>query len=116
MAQKGSYLGAQTTGSGQPIPVNPSTGQLDINALVGQIVDRRKYYFYDTLKLAPGATVSTTPYMLFKNPVGQGDPYNGNITKTELDTNMTDCGQVQSAVRSDPEQHRVLLPDRRYAV
>ena len=88
----GSYLGASQTGSGKPIPVT-STGSVDINALVGQIVDRRKYYFYDTLKIAPGATVSSTPYMLFKNPIGQGDPYNGNITKTELDTNMTDSGK-----------------------
>jgi hypothetical protein len=89
----GTYLGASTTGSGKPLPVNPKTGALDINALVGQIVDRRKYYFYDTLKLAPGATVSSTPYMLFKNPIGSGDPYNNNITKTELETNMTDNGK-----------------------
>ena len=88
----GSYLGVTQTGSGKPIPTT-SNGQLDINALVGQIVDRRKYYFYDTLKLAPGATVSSTPYMLFKNPVGSGDPYNGNLTKTELETNMTDSGK-----------------------
>lgn len=88
----GSYLGATKTGAGKDIPVT-STGAIDINALVGQIVDRRKYYFYDTLKIAPGATVSTTPYMLFKNPIGSGDPYNGNITKTELDTNMTDSGK-----------------------
>lgn len=88
----GSYLGAQTTGAGKPIPVT-STGAVDINALVGQIVDRRKYYFYDTLKIAPGATVQQQPYFLFKNPIGQGDPYNGNITKTELDTNMTDSGK-----------------------
>ncbi len=48
----GSYLGATQTGGGKPLPVT-SSGALDINALVGQVVDRRKYYFYDTLKLAP---------------------------------------------------------------
>lgn len=89
----GSYLGQSSTGAGKPIPINPATGGLDINALVGQIVDRRKYYFYDTLKLAPGATVAQQPYQLFKNPIGAGDPYNGNLTKTELETNMTDSGK-----------------------
>jgi hypothetical protein len=85
-------LGQTMTGSQKPIPVLPN-GQLDINALVGQVVDRRKYYFYDTLKIAPGATFSNTPYMFFKNPIGQGDPYNGNLIKTELETNMTDSGK-----------------------
>ena len=49
--------------------------------------------FTTRLKIAPGATVQQQPYFLFKNPIGQGDPYNGNITKTELDTNMTDSGK-----------------------
>src|SRR5271157_2221332 len=85
----GTYLGAKSTGTGKPIPVNPQTGQLDINALIGQMVDRRKTYYYDTLKLAPGSTVNNTPYQFFANPIGTPDPYNGNIVKTDLETNMT---------------------------
>jgi hypothetical protein len=88
----GNYMGRQTTGRGAPIPVNPQTGQLDINALIGQMVDRRKTYVYDTLKLAPGTTVSNTPYRFFQTPIGQQDPYNGNVAKTELETNMRSTG------------------------
>jgi len=92
----GTYLGQKTTGRGAPIPTIPSgpmAGQLDINALIGQMVDRRKTYVYDTLYLAPGATVSNTPYRFFQVPLGQPDPYNGNGVKTELQTNMTDTGK-----------------------
>lgn len=95
-AASGSYLSASKTGSGNAIPIIPSgpqAGQLDINALIGQMVDRRKMYYYDVLKLAPGATVVQTPYAFFQNYLNQGDPYNGNITKTELETNMTDSGK-----------------------
>ena len=88
----GTYLGKSTTGRGNPIPVNPQTGQLDINALIGQMVDRRKTYVYDTLKLAPGTTVANTPYRFFQNPIGYPDPYNGNQVKTELETNMRSSG------------------------
>jgi len=73
---------------GRDLPVNSRDGTLDINALLGGIVDARKTYVYDTLKLAPGATVANTPYEFFATPVGQPDPYNGNLPKTELDTNM----------------------------
>ena len=87
-----SYLGKTTMGQGTPIPTNPATGQLDINALVGQLVDQQKSYVYDTLKLAPGTTVTSQPYRMFQNPIGQGDPYNGNIAKTEQETNMRSAG------------------------
>lgn len=92
----GSYLGAKQTGAGQAIPTiqsGPMAGQLDINALINQMVDRRKTYIYDTLKLAPGATVATTPYQFYKNPIGQADPYNGTQIKTDVETNMTDTGK-----------------------
>ena len=46
------YMGQSKMGQGNPIPVNPSTGQLDINALVGMLVDQRKDYVYDTLEAA----------------------------------------------------------------
>lgn len=85
------YLGKTVNGKNQPLPFTP-TGALDINALIGQMVDRRKTYIYDTLKLAPGTTVANTPYRFFQTPLGQPDPYNGNQTKTELETNMTSAG------------------------
>ena len=89
--QTGTYLGQSKTGMGKPIPVTPQ-GNIDINALIAQMVDRRKKYFYDMLKLAPGATVSNTPYQFFQTPIGQQDPYNGNIAKTMLETNMRSAG------------------------
>lgn len=87
----GTYLGKQAMGNGQPIPVTPS-GAVDINALIGQMVDRRKTYVYDTLTLVPGAVVTSTPYRFFQTPIGQPDPYNGSNVKTELDTNMRSTG------------------------
>lgn len=95
-AASGSYLSQSKTGSGNAVPViqsGPQAGQLDINALIGQMVDRRKMYYYDVLKLAPGTTVATQPYQFFQTYLGQGDPYNGNVVKTELETNMTDSGK-----------------------
>lgn len=89
----GNYFGRTTTGKGAPIPVNPNTGQIDINALIGQMVDRRKTYIYDTWTLAPGSTVTNTPINFFQTPIGQPDPYNGNVPKTPLETNMRSTGQ-----------------------
>ena len=88
MRASGTYMGQSQTGSGKAIPVNPTTGQLDINALIGQMVDRRKSYYFDTLKLPPGTQLSSTPYQFFSNAKGQPDPYNGNSVKTELETNV----------------------------
>jgi hypothetical protein len=89
------YLGKTTMGQGTPIPTTPS-GNIDINALVGQLVDQRKDYVYDTLTLAPGATVTSQPYRMFQQPIGQPDPYNGSQTKTEQETNMRSAGQFSS--------------------
>ena len=89
------YLGKTTTGQGTPIPVTPS-GQIDINSLIGQLVDQRKDYVYDTLTFAPGATVTSQPYRLFQVPIGQADPYNGSQTKTEQETNMRSQGQFSA--------------------
>ena len=91
-AVAGTYLGAQKTGAGQTIPINPQTGQVDINSLIGQMVDRRKIYFYDTKKFAPGATVGNGTYQFFQVGLGQGDPDNGNIAKTLVETNMQGQG------------------------
>src|SRR5256885_749636 len=86
------YMGQTKMGQGTPIPINPSTGDIDINALVGMLVDQRKDYVYDTLKLAPGTTVQSQAYRMFQTPIGQGDPYNGHIAKTEQETNMRSAG------------------------
>ena len=67
-------------------------GAADINALLGGIVDRKKWYWYDTLKFAPGATVVSTPYNFFQTGVGQQDPYNANAVKTQLETNIAPPG------------------------
>jgi len=71
----------------RPVPVTAS-GALDVNALIGMMVDRCPWQWYDTLKLAPGATVVSS-YTLFAQPKGQPDQYNGNQTKTFVETNMT---------------------------
>jgi hypothetical protein len=80
-------------GQGTAIPVNPSTGDIDINALVGQLVDQRKDYVYDTKTLPPGYVFTGTPLRFFQVPIGQQDPDNGNIVKTEQETNMRSQGQ-----------------------
>ncbi len=92
------YLGRTTMGQGTPIPMTGSgpNAQIDINALVGQLVDQRKDYVYDTLTLAPGATVTSQPYRMFQVPIGQQDPYNGSQTKTEQETNMRSTGQFSA--------------------
>jgi hypothetical protein len=67
-------------------------GSADINALLGGIVDRKKWYWYDTLKFVPGQTVVSTPYNFFQVGVGQQDPYNASAVKTLLETNITPPG------------------------
>lgn len=102
LVQKGSFwldeLGAANpytgykTGQGQPIPMTGPGGNVpDINAIVGQMVDRGKWYYYDTLKITPGTTVSAQ-YRFFATASGQPDPYNGNIAKTDVETNMPGQG------------------------
>lgn len=83
------YAG-KTMGSGAPIPLTAS-GAPDINAIVGQMVDRGMWYYYDTLKITPGTTVSAT-YKFFATASGQPDPYNGNIAKTDIETNLPGQG------------------------
>ena len=93
--QAGSYLGQKSTASGAPIPVNRTTGQIDINALIGQTLDRRKMYYYTTFRLAPGATVSSQPYRMFNAKVGDQDAYFGQQVLTYVETNMESSGQFQ---------------------
>jgi hypothetical protein len=91
------YLGRNTMADGKtPLPIiqtGPMAGQLDINALVGQLMSQQKTYAYDTLKIPSGSTVAQQPYRLFQTPIGQPDPYNGGIVKTEQETNLSTGGQ-----------------------
>lgn len=64
----------------------------DINALLGGIVDRKKWYWYDTLKFVAGAQTVTTPYQFFATAQGQSDPNNANAIKTFLETNIVGQG------------------------
>ncbi len=86
------YLGKTKTGQDTAIPFTAS-GDIDINALVGQLVDQRKDYVYDTKTLPPGYTFTGTPLRFFQVAIGQQDPDNGNIVKTEQETNMRTGGQ-----------------------
>jgi hypothetical protein len=90
----GAYANFQT-GRNQPIPgiqmVPGGPAVPDINAIVGQMVDRGKWYYYATLKIAPGATV-VNQYRMFQFGTGQGDPYNGNTATTTLETNLPGNG------------------------
>lgn len=77
--------------AGATIPTNPKTGALDVNSLIANMVDRTPWAWYDTLKLAPGATVVSS-YTLFQQQKGTPDQYNGNQTKTFNETNMLNGG------------------------
>ena len=87
---------AQLTKNGQAVAAGSSipmgSNGADINALLGGIVDRKKWYWYDTLKFAPGATVAPQEYNFFAVAQGQPDPYNNNAVKSYLDTNITPPG------------------------
>src|SRR5215831_13160401 len=86
---------AALTQNGAPVQAGASInpGAPNINALLGGIVDRKKWYWYDTLKIAPGATVVGTPYEWFQVPVGRTDPYLATASpKTFLETNITGNG------------------------
>jgi hypothetical protein len=96
------YAGSgMKTGAGQPIPFNPQTGAPDINAIIGQMVDRGKWYYYDTLKLAP-ATAMVNQYNFFATSLGQADPYNNNQSKTKIETNLA------TANKFDPPYDLIL--------
>lgn len=87
MLGAGLYQGYKT-GSGNPIPTSKG-GAPDINALIGQMVDRGLWWYYYTLKLAAGSTLSSQ-YTLFNAALGSPDPYplSGTPTLTKVETNM----------------------------
>lgn len=87
-------MAALKTAAGAPLAAGASVSMnnADINSLLGGIVDRKKWYWYDTLKLAPGTTVVSTPYNWFATAQGQADQYNASATKTMLETNIVGQG------------------------
>src|SRR5438552_18868636 len=86
----GSMYAGRKMGSGANIPLMPN-GQLDVNTLINNMTDRTPWQWYDTLKLAPGATVASQ-YVMFANQKGTQDQYNGNQVKTFVETNMLTGG------------------------
>jgi hypothetical protein len=77
------------TSQGTPVPINPQTGSVNINALVGSMVSRDIWAYYYTLKLAAGATLAAS-YSLFNAASGTTDPYplSGSPVLTHVETNM----------------------------
>ena len=66
---------------------------LDINALLGQIVDRRRDALYDRVRLRCGQWMPCN-IPLFCVPVGQPDPLNMPHLKYFNDTNMVIAGML----------------------
>ena len=59
----------------------------DINSIMAGWVDRGPWQYYDTLRSA-SSTQLAAQYSMFATPIGQGDPYYGNVAKTKVITNM----------------------------
>jgi hypothetical protein len=59
----------------------------DINSIMAGWVDRGPWQYYDTLR-APSSAALAAQYSMFATPIGQGDPYYGNVQKTQAVTNM----------------------------
>ena len=59
----------------------------DINSIMAGWVDRGPWQYWDTVRSAPSTQLMQT-YNVFATPIGQGDPYYGNVAKTKLITNM----------------------------
>lgn len=92
LVQAGTPMTAATsviTPDGRRIP-NP-------NAVVGGLVDRRPWQYWDTFNwpLASPTAALPSSVALFTVPINQLDIYT-NLRKTKLDTNMTQPGQFAS--------------------
>jgi hypothetical protein len=88
MAIVAAGYGNVRTGRGNQVPALPN-GSVDINALIGQMVDRGVWHYYYMLKLAAGATIASQ-YTLFNSATGSPDPYplTGTPVLTKVETNM----------------------------
>lgn len=59
----------------------------DINSIMAGWVDRGPWQYWDTVR-APTSIILAAQYQAFATPIGQGDPYFGNVAKTKVITNM----------------------------
>lgn len=98
------YAG-KTMANGQLVPVNPQTGQVNINAIINGMVSRDIWPWYYTLKLAPATTFAAS-YSLFNHASGDVDPYAitaGQIL-SHVETNM-----LASAGQGFPPPNDLIL-------
>lgn len=68
--------------------------RLDINALLGNIVDQRRDSLYDRVRLKAGASLPST-ITCFQVPIGCPDQFDSSHVKTHADTNMYSGGQLE---------------------
>jgi hypothetical protein len=92
------YSGRGPVQSGSTATVSASAPPPDINPVLGGVVDRKKWYWYDTLVLQPGTQVAQQ-YSMFATGIGQQDPYSasGTAIKTKLQTNINPPGNQFSS-------------------
>lgn len=69
----------------------PPAGVYDINSLIGGMVDRGAWKYYDTINITQG-TVLPSEIDFFSVQINATDPYN-STRKTKLQTNMQLAGQ-----------------------
>lgn len=87
----GSIYQGVKMGNGNMVPLLPN-GSVDVNALVGGMVSRDRWTYYDTLYLAAGQQL-LNEYDMFQRPSGSQDQYplaayTVAPTKTHVQTNM----------------------------
>jgi hypothetical protein len=85
---------ANTTASGAPLMTRTTANPDDINTIVGGMVDRSPWHWWDTYQnpLASPAVAVASSITFFQVPIGQPDPVTA-VAKTKLQTNMTQSGQ-----------------------
>ena len=72
-----------------------SETKVDINSMLGSIMDRRRDTLYDRVRL-PGGTVLPSTIVCFQVPVGRADLFDPLHVRTYVDTNMHSAGQLNA--------------------
>jgi hypothetical protein len=86
-----------------PAPERP---MLDINAVLGSMVDRRRDVLYDRVRLRAGDQMPAT-IRCFLQPVGTPDQFTPSWIKSFADTNMWNSGQL-------PAPHEMVVSNFLY--